>query len=541
MMKKLLLCVNCFGAAVMLVVFPALHAGLVVVNLVAHALVLGLQLVVTRLARVAPPRCRQIGREPFVSIHVPAHNEPPELLIQTLESLSRTQWTNYEVLVIDNNTTDPQLWRPVEEFCHELGPRFRFFHVENLEGFKAGALNYVRRFMDPRAEFIFVVDADYVVERDCLRRALAYCTDPGIGLIQFPQDYRNIGKGNCGVALDLKHFFAAYMNMANRLECVPSTGTLSLINVAALRAVDGFSEKMITEDADLGFRLTLHGFKSIYVHEPIGYGVMPHDLESLKKQRWRWAFGNAQILKFNWRHILFSRELRCRQKIGFLAHLTAWFNFNLIPSLSLILLAPLALLDMLTALQHYIIVLCWFTLVTFMALRFGTLFYGLRRDGHSLREIWLAYFTHLGLGWIFSSSWLRCLWDHRSPFVRTNKFVTRSVSGIILTASVELVLGCALLAVAILLAVAQFWRSSVAAFFMVGSLFGVVWVWHQTRHTFRLTHRLQRPATKGQRSGGPGHGRHSSHRRPRGLSSRRPTLNKGKQPLGADELPAEQG
>ena len=70
---------------------------------------------------------------------------------------------------------------------------------------------------------------------------MSYCTDPGIGLIQFPQDYRNIGKGNCGVALDLKHFFAAYMNMANRLECVPSTGTLSLINVAALRAVDGFS------------------------------------------------------------------------------------------------------------------------------------------------------------------------------------------------------------------------------------------------------------------------------------------------------------
>jgi cellulose synthase/poly-beta-1,6-N-acetylglucosamine synthase-like glycosyltransferase len=167
-------------------------------------------------------------------------------------------------LVIDNNTTDPQLWRPVEEFCRELGPRFRFFHVENLKGFKAGALNYVRRFMDPRAEFIFVVDADYVVEPKCLRRALAFWTDPKIGLIQFPQDYRNIGNGNWGVALDFKHYFAAYMNMANRLECVPSTGTLSLINVDALRAVDGFSEQMITEDADIGFRLALQGYKSIY-------------------------------------------------------------------------------------------------------------------------------------------------------------------------------------------------------------------------------------------------------------------------------------
>src|SRR2546426_876867 len=81
---------------------------------------------------------RRIEREPFVSIHVPAHNEPPELLMQTLRSLSRIHWSNYEVLVIDNNTADPLLWRPVEAFCRELGPRFRFFHVENLKGFKAG-------------------------------------------------------------------------------------------------------------------------------------------------------------------------------------------------------------------------------------------------------------------------------------------------------------------------------------------------------------------------------------------------------------------
>ena len=268
--------------------------------------------------------------------------------MQTLRSLSRIHWSNYEVLVIDNNTADPLLWRPVEAFCRELGPRFRFFHVENLKGFKAGALNYVRRFMNPRAEFIFVVDADYAVEPNCLRRAVAFWTNPKIGLIQFPQDYRNIGRGNRGVALDFKHFFAAYMNMANRFECVPSTGTLSLINVDALRAVDGFSEQMITEDADIGFRLALQGYKSIYVHEPIGCGVLPHDLESLKKQRWRWAFGNAQILILNWRHILFSGRLRWPQRIGFLAHLTAWFNFNLIPSLSLIVLAPLALTDLLS-------------------------------------------------------------------------------------------------------------------------------------------------------------------------------------------------
>src|SRR5213596_3142517 len=185
-MNKLLPAVNGFGVAVLLLVFPALHACVVLANFFAHILVLGLQLVSTRLPRVNLPLRRRIEREPFVSIHVPANNEPPELLIQTLRSLCRINWTNYEVLVIDNNTADARLWRPVEEFCRELGSRFRFFHVENLRGFKAGALNHVRRFMDPRAEFIFVVDADYVVEPKCLRRALSFWTDPKIGLIQFP-------------------------------------------------------------------------------------------------------------------------------------------------------------------------------------------------------------------------------------------------------------------------------------------------------------------------------------------------------------------
>src|SRR6185312_13126364 len=102
------------------------------------------------------------------------HNEPPELLKETLRSLARLEWENFEVIVIDNNTSDPALWKPVEEYCRGLGPRFRFFHVENLEGFKAGAMNYVRPFMDERAEFIFVVDADYLVEPSALKTALQY-------------------------------------------------------------------------------------------------------------------------------------------------------------------------------------------------------------------------------------------------------------------------------------------------------------------------------------------------------------------------------
>ena len=79
---------------------------------------------------------------PKVSIHVPAYNEPPDMVIETLDALAVLDYPDFEVLVIDNNTTDEAVWRPVEAQCARLGPRFRFFHVAPLAGFKAGALNF---------------------------------------------------------------------------------------------------------------------------------------------------------------------------------------------------------------------------------------------------------------------------------------------------------------------------------------------------------------------------------------------------------------
>ena len=84
---------------------------------------------------------RSAAHYPLVSIHVPTHNEPPLMVMQTLNALARLDYPNFEVIVLDNNTADESLWRPVASHCAALGPRFRFFHIDNVKGFKAGALN----------------------------------------------------------------------------------------------------------------------------------------------------------------------------------------------------------------------------------------------------------------------------------------------------------------------------------------------------------------------------------------------------------------
>jgi len=126
-----------------------------------------------------------------VSVHVPAYNEPPDMLKQTLDALAALDYPNFEVLIIDNNTKDPAVWQPVEEYCRELGPCFRFFHVDPLAGFKAGALNFALRETAPDAEIIAVIDSDYIVDHNWLRALVPQFRDPKMAIVQSPQDYRD--------------------------------------------------------------------------------------------------------------------------------------------------------------------------------------------------------------------------------------------------------------------------------------------------------------------------------------------------------------
>lgn len=470
-------------------IFPELLFTIVAVNLITLITVMGLQVIVTRWP-VEPLEQNLVANEPFVSIHVPAHNEPPELVEQTLESLARLNWSNYEVLVIDNNTSDPALWKPLERVCARLGNRFRFFHVENLAGYKAGAMNYVRKQMDSRAKFIFVVDADYVVQPDALKIAFKHHTTSDIGLIQFPQDYRNVTGANAGIALDYKHYFSGFMNVGNALRCVPSTGTMALVSADALEKIGGFGTDVITEDADLGFRLNLHGYRSIFVNEVIGSGLMPHELSDLKKQRWRWAFGNAQILRRNWRELVLPGALSLRQRIGFVSNFTAWFGFSLVPSLALVLLAFYSIVGALNIPQIYTVMLAGFSLTLHGILKYGVLHYSLRRDGHGLSDIWKAFTSHLGLGWVFNASWIRCLFVSDAPFVRTNKFIANVVPGKLNCTFVELALGASLLMAAGIFVFADYVLGPLGAMGMAGATLAIYWVAHQTEQTLRVTERL---------------------------------------------------
>ena len=253
---------------------------------------------------------------PFFSVHIATYSEPPELVIKTLRSLENLKGADYEVLVVDNNTPEPALYEPVRAFCDQVG--FKFFHFDNVQGAKAGALNLILSEMDRRASHVLVLDADYEAHPDLLVQASRY-TSSDCALVQFPQSYRNAADG-CPLTHEYASFFDVYMTAADEADSVLSTGTAAIVRISDLLEVGGWPTTTITEDADLGLILKQHEKDTKYVHRPIAEGVMPTVPEDFLKQRSRWIKGNLQVLR---KHTSLQ-ELSLEGRLSAFLQLTAW-------------------------------------------------------------------------------------------------------------------------------------------------------------------------------------------------------------------------
>lgn len=236
---------------------------------------------------------------PMVSIHVPAYNEPPEMMIGTLNALARLDYPRFEVIVIDNNTRDPDVWKPVEAHCRALGERFRFYHVDPLSGFKSGALNYALARTAAEAVVIGVIDSDYVVEPNWLRELAPQFQHPQTAIVQAPQDYHdayaNAFKAMCYA--EYRGFFYIGMVTRNERNAIIQHGTMTLVRRTALEEVGGWSEWCITEDAELGLQIFRLGHEAVYIPKSYGRGVMPDSFSGYRDQRFRWAYGAVQIMR----------------------------------------------------------------------------------------------------------------------------------------------------------------------------------------------------------------------------------------------------
>jgi exo-beta-1,3-glucanase (GH17 family)/cellulose synthase/poly-beta-1,6-N-acetylglucosamine synthase-like glycosyltransferase len=267
---------------------------------------------------------------PKVSIHIPACCEPPDMLKMTLDAVARLDYANLECVLVVNNTPDRALWQPVEDHCRALGERFKFVRVDNLAGFKAGALRVALAHTAADAEIIGCIDADYIVEPGWLKDLVPLFADPRVGLVQSPQDHRDGNRSPMHRAMNAEYagFFDIGMVQRNEVNAIVMHGTMCLIRRAAIESAGGWSSDTIVEDTDLGLGILERGWLAHYTTRRYGYGLLPDTFEAYKRQRQRWAFGGTQLVFKHWRHLLpwtnsLSREQKREYSLGWLNWLGA--------------------------------------------------------------------------------------------------------------------------------------------------------------------------------------------------------------------------
>lgn len=363
---------------------------------------------------------------PMVSIHVPAYNEPPSMLIETLDALAGLDYPNYEVLVIDNNTTDEAVWKPVEAHCEKLGASFRFFHQSPLAGFKAGALNFTLRETHPDAGVIAVIDSDYQVDRNWLRDLVPQFQTPEIAIVQSPQDYRD-GSESCFKAMCLaeyRGFFHIGMITRNERNAIIQHGTMTMVRRTVLDEIGGWGEWCITEDADLGLRVFEHGYEAVYIPKSYGRGLMPDTFIDFKKQRFRWAYGAVQIIKHHLGMLFAARssQLTAGQRYHFIAGWLPWFadGFNLFFNMAAVSWSA----SMMIWPQHFTAPLPLFAVLPMSLFVFKLIkmfFLYRRRVKATMRQSIAAALAGLALSHTIALAMLQGIWSSGLPFFRTPK------------------------------------------------------------------------------------------------------------------------
>ena len=252
---------------------------------------------------------------PFVSILAPAYNE--ELVIEnTIRSLLASEYPSYEIIVIDDGSQDNTSKVVEDNFANE--ERVRLITIANAG--KASALNTGLRYA--RGEIIVALDADTIFAPQTVAALAHRFYDKSLGAVA--------GNAKVGNRVNLVTRWQALeyitsQNMDRRafasLNCITVVpGAVGAWRKDLLDEVGGFPSDTLAEDQDLTLRIRRLGYRIGYEETAIAWTEAPHNLRSLAKQRFRWAYGTLQCM---WKH----RDALFRPRygaLGFVAMPNVW-------------------------------------------------------------------------------------------------------------------------------------------------------------------------------------------------------------------------
>lgn len=237
---------------------------------------------------------REIRELPPVSIIVPAYNEG-RVLERALTSLMRLDYPEYEVLVVDDGSTDDTLEIASQWEGQRGSGLFRVITKPN--GGKASALNAgIAHSLHP---LVMSMDADSYVEPRTLLAAARHFSDPAVGAVAGNVKVEN--RGTIVTRLQALEYIEG-LNMPRRAQgfvaavnIVP--GPVGVFRREALEEIGGYDTDTFAEDCDLTLKMMAAGWRVEYEDQAIAWSEAPESWRDLTQQRYRWTRGILQTIR----------------------------------------------------------------------------------------------------------------------------------------------------------------------------------------------------------------------------------------------------
>ncbi len=274
---------------------------------------------------------------PTVDVFLPVYTEPAEMIELTVIGAIGIAYPHRTFLLDDGRR--PEL--------REIAERHGAIYVTRPDnkGAKAGNMNHALKLST--AEVVAVFDADHIPKRESLDMLVGHLKDPRVAVSHAPQMYynedgflyRDVVVG-CGRWHEQAHFMNVVQSNRDLFGGSTCVGTGCAYSRKALDAIGGFPEATLTEDYHSSILFHKHGYETVWVNEPVAWGVAAADVSEYYKTRRRWTYGNLQA--FALEKVLWGPGLPWRHRLGYISSvvdlLAGWFQiaYVLVPLISML-------------------------------------------------------------------------------------------------------------------------------------------------------------------------------------------------------------
>lgn len=231
---------------------------------------------------------------PLITLVVPAYNEG--VVIQAaVRSLLHLDYPNYEVLVIDDGSTDDTYEKAM--VVAKESQRVSVRVISKRNGGKADALNTGMTWA--RGEFILNMDGDSKLSSNALRVCVRHFDDPSVGAVA--GNVKVINRDNIWTRIQALEYVEG-LAMARKAQSFLRSvniipGPLGMFRKSVLQQVGGYDHDTFAEDCDLTLKLLMRGWHIAYEPLAVAWVESPSRLLDLLKQRYRWTRGILQATR----------------------------------------------------------------------------------------------------------------------------------------------------------------------------------------------------------------------------------------------------